>query len=144
MIALDVDLAGTVVPYVVAAAGAYGAAVVERIRDDAADTTANATVTLGQRILRRIMGREQGGARPVVEAVQDLAIDATDSDAVAALRLQLRKLLAADPALASELAQILTHSGVTVTASGKGAVAMQHNTGIVQTGNESRAIQEPR
>jgi hypothetical protein len=141
---LDVDLAGAVVPYIAAAAGAYGAAVVERIRDDVADTTANATVTLGRRILRRIMGREQGGARPVVEAVQDLAVDTADSDAVAALRLQLRKLLAADPVLASDLAQLLMQTGVAVAASGKGAVAMQQNTGIVQTGSESRAVQELR
>jgi hypothetical protein len=137
---IDAELAGAVVPYVAAAAGAYGASVVERVRDTAADATADATVGLGRRLLRRILGREES-AEQVSDAVQDLAADPADPDRVAALRLQVRKVLAADPELAGEVAQMLERAGGTVTAAGDGAVAVNHNPGIIQTGQNSRAWQ---
>ena len=106
-------LAGVVVPYVAAAAGAYGAGVVARVQEVAAD----ATVGLGGQLLRRLLGREESA--PAVEAaVMDVAEDPTDEDRVAALRLQIRKALAADPSLTAEVESILAGAGVTVTASG--------------------------
>jgi len=46
-----------------------------------------------------------------LEAAQDAADHPDDEDALAALRLQLKKLLAEDEALAQELARLLPQSG---------------------------------
>jgi hypothetical protein len=62
-------------------------------------------------------------ARPAaLEAAQDAAAHPDDEDALAALHLQLKKLLAEDEALAQELVRLLTQArpaGQTVTASGE-------------------------
>ena len=62
-------------------------------------------------------------ARPAaLEAAQDAAAHPDDEDALAVLRLQLKKLLAEDEALAQELVRLLTQArpaGQTVTASGE-------------------------
>lgn len=61
------------------------------------------------------------------EALADAQAAPQDEDALAALRLQLRKLLQDDPALLAEAAQALTSlqaAGVTVTASGDRSVAI--------------------
>lgn len=61
------------------------------------------------------------------EAAQDVADAPDDEDAQAALRLQLKKLLAEDEALAHEVAHLLEEAkqaGVTVTASGERSVAI--------------------
>jgi hypothetical protein len=138
LIEVDADLAGMVVPYVAAAVSAYGAAVVEKVRDTAADATADATVSAGRRLLRGFLHRDE--SRPaVVEAVQELAVDPADTDRVAALRLQLRKALAADPQLATEVATMLRDAPA--VAAGPRSVAVQHNAGIVQTGDGSAAWQ---
>jgi hypothetical protein len=88
---MDGDLAAAVVPYVAAAAGAYGAAVIERVQNAAADATVDTTVGLGRRLLGRILRKEESAA-PVAAAVSDLAQDPEDDDRVAAMRLQIRKL----------------------------------------------------
>src|SRR5690349_8692742 len=111
-----------VVPYVAAVAGAYGSAVLERVRDAAADATAEATVGAGRRLLRRILGREESAA-VVGAAVQDLAANPNDEDRIAALRLQLRKVFAADPELRAELQTMLPAEAVTAT--GPRSVAVQ-------------------
>jgi hypothetical protein len=57
-----------------------------------------------------------------LEAAADTAAHPDDEDALAALRLQLKKLLAEDEALAQELVRLLTQArpaGQTVTASGE-------------------------
>jgi hypothetical protein len=137
---VDVELAGQVVPYLVAAAGAYGAAVVDRVRDTAVDATADATVGTGRRLLRRILDRHESAGQ-VGDAVQDLAVNPDDPDRVAALRLQVRKVLAADPELAGEVAQMLQQAGVSVKAAGDRAVAVLQNPGIIQTGQNNQAWQ---
>lgn len=61
------------------------------------------------------------------EAVEDVARAPTDEDAQAALRLQLKKLLSVDKALAAEVGQLWQEAeaaGVTVIASGERAVAV--------------------
>lgn len=140
-IMVDVDLAAQVVPYLAAAAGAYGTAVLERVRDSAADATVGASAGLGRRLLGRILGREKSAAA-VAAAVQDLAQDPQDPDRVAAVRLQVRKALADDPELAGEVSAMLHAAGVSVTASGARSVAVQNNSGIIQTGDGSRAWQQ--
>jgi hypothetical protein len=81
-------------PFVSAAIAGYGAAVLKISEDSAAD----ATVSLGRRILQRVFGRGQGS-----DALADLAADPTDPDLQAALRVALRKLLAENAQLATEV-----------------------------------------
>ena len=104
-----VSLAGEMTPYVSAAVGAYGGAVLAKLRDDAAD----ATVGLGRRLLQRIFGsRGEGEALP--GPLADLVADPYDDDALAAARLAIRKALAADPVLATEVRSLLADApGVT-------------------------------
>lgn len=100
-------LAADVVPYVSAAAAAYGGAVLAKVRDDAAD----ATVGLGRRLVQRIFGvRDEG--EPVPAAVADVVADPADEDALAALRLAVRKALAADAGLYGEVREMLAQAGV--------------------------------
>lgn len=104
-----VSLAAEMSPYVSAAVGAYGGAVLAKLRDDAADTT----VGLGRRVLQRIFGsRGEGEALPVPLA--DLVADPYDEDALGAVRLAIKKALAADPVLAAEVRSMLAGApGVT-------------------------------
>jgi len=80
-------------------------------------------------------------AKPAaLEAAQDTAAHPDDEDALAALRLQLKKLLAEDESLAKELARLLTQSGPagqTVTASGSRSVAIGGNVSgsVIVTGD---------
>src|SRR5580693_3816369 len=82
------SLAAEMTPYVSAAVGAYGGAVLARVRDDAAD----ATVGLGRRLLQKVFGH-QDEQEPLPEPLADLAADPADEDALAACRLQIRKAL---------------------------------------------------
>jgi len=82
-------------------------------------------------------------ARPAaLEAAQDAADHPDDADALAALRLQLRKLLAEDDSLAQELARLLPQSGPagqTVVASGERSVAIGGDVsgGVIVTGDRN-------
>lgn len=98
-----VRLAADVTPYVTAAAGAYGGAVLTKAKDDAA----GATVALGRRLARRIFGhREPGDEMP--EALADVIADPEDADSHAALRKAIRKALATDEALAADVRTMVT------------------------------------
>jgi hypothetical protein len=96
------SLAAEMTPYVSAAVGAYGWAVLARVRDDAAD----ATVGLGRRLLQRVFG-SRGPGEPLPGPLADLAADPRDADALAAVRLAVRKALAADAVLAGEVRSML-------------------------------------
>jgi hypothetical protein len=96
------SLAAEMTPYVSAAVGAYGGAVLARVRDEAAD----ATVGLGRRLLQRIFGTRRDG-EPLPGPLADLAADPRDADALAAVRLLVRKALADDPGLAGEVGSML-------------------------------------
>jgi len=126
------SLAAEVMPYAIAAAGAYGAAVLAKVRDE----TADATVGLGRRLLQRLFGSRREG-EPLPGALADLASDPGDADAQAAVRLMVRKLLAADLALASEVRSMLAAAQVNVIASGKRSVAGQVISGVVVTGDDA-------
>jgi hypothetical protein len=103
------SLAAEMTPYVSAAVGAYGGAVLARVRDEAAD----ATVGLGRRLLQKVFGR-RGEGEPLPGPLADLAADPADPDALAAVRLAVRKALAADQALAAEVRSMLAGApGVT-------------------------------
>jgi len=83
-------------------------------------------------------------ARPAaLEAAQDAAAHPDDEDALAALRLQLKKLLAEDDSLVQELARLLPQSGPagqTVIASGNRSVAIGGNASgsTIITGNHNQ------
>jgi len=95
-------LAAQVTPYVSAAVGAYGGAVLAKIKDGAAD----ATVSLGQRLLQRVFGSRHEG-EPLPDPLKALADDPDDSDALAAVRLAIRRALTDDPTLRAEVQSIL-------------------------------------
>ncbi len=128
------SLATEVVQYASAAIAAYGGAVLAKTRDDAAD----ATVSLGRRLLQKIFGSRRPG-EPAPTAVADLAEDPGDNDAIAALRLAVRKALAADPGLQAEIRGLLAGAGVTVTASGRG-IAGVNLSGQFSTGDNTRFV----
>jgi hypothetical protein len=108
------QIAAAVAAYATAAVAAYGA----KLQDAAAGHASNATVDLGHRLLSRILRREP--SRHVIEsALADVAAEEDGSEV--ALRLQLRKVLTADPELAREVAMMLPADSFTVGA--------QHNHG---------------
>lgn len=136
---MDVDaaaLAAAAGPHVLAAIGVYGAAVASKVEE----ASATATVNLGGRLLRRVLGRRESAAA-VQQAVAEVAEAPGDADRVAVLRAELRRALQADPRLAADVATLLGDAGVAVTASGTRSVAMRDNSGIVQTGDASAAWQ---
>ena len=131
---MDIDVAqtaGAVLPYVTGAVAAYGATTLEKVREAVVDKAADGTVSLGHRILHRILRRDE--SRPAIEgAIADVAAGEEDSEA--ALKLQIRKALAADPELARDVAGMLP-SGITVVASGERSVATHTNYGVISTGD---------
>jgi hypothetical protein len=133
------SLVGQAVPAIAAAVGAYGAGVLTQTEDAAAE----ATVRLGQRILARILHR--AAQRPALEgAVVDLAENTGDADALAALRLQVRKALIQEPELLRELTGIVPSARsapATATASGPRSVAVAgDNSGPITTGDNSSIV----
>jgi hypothetical protein len=103
------SVAAEMSPYISAAVGAYGGAVLAKVRDDAAD----ATVGLGRRLLQKVFGHRDAGD-PLPAALEDLVADPDDGDALAACRLVVRRALAADPVLESEVRAMLAAApGVT-------------------------------
>jgi hypothetical protein len=127
-----VELAAQLMSYVIAAIRAYGGAVLQATQDDAAE----ATVGLGRRVLQRIFGTRAADEQ-VPEPVADVAADPGDEGAVAALRLAIRKALAADPRLRAEVEGMLASAGVSVTAAGDRSIAAQTITGVAATGDNT-------
>ncbi|HEV3174275.1 MAG TPA: hypothetical protein VGZ32_28255 [Actinocrinis sp.] len=122
-------------PVMSAAVGVYGAGVLSRVEDVAAD----ATIGLGRRLLQRVWHRAPRPAA-VESAVAELAEAPEDPDALGALRLQVRKVLAADPELLAEVAGMLPGRGA-ATASGEGAVALGgSNSGIISAGGGAASV----
>ena len=125
-------LAGELMSYVVAAVRTFGDGVLNKAQDDAAE----ATIGLGRRVLQKIFGtRKPGEALP--GPIADAVANPQDEDAVAALRLAIRKALAADPQLQAEVEQMLAGAGVSVTALGERSIAAQTITGIATTGDNT-------
>jgi hypothetical protein len=126
-------LVGQVVPAISAAVGAYGVGVLSRVQDAAAD----GTVGLGRRLLARLLGVAAEPGR-LEGAVEDLAAaEEDDPDAVAALRLQVRRILLEHPELAAELAGMLP-AGPQAHATGTRSVAVAgDNTAPITTGDNS-------
>lgn len=98
-------------PYLAAALAAYGTAVLTRVRDEAAD----ATVSVGRRLLQRVFGRRAHG-EPLPALLVEVMNAPDDNDALGALRLAIRKELEADPKMLADVRQILAASQATVHA----------------------------
>ena len=71
-------------PYLAAALAAYGTAVLTRVRDEAAD----ATVSVGRRLLQRVFGRRAHG-EPLPALLVEVMNAPDDNDALGALPLPL-------------------------------------------------------
>lgn len=135
-----VSLAMDMTPYVSAAVGAYGAAVLSRVRDEAAD----ATVGLGRRLLHRVFGtRADGEALPRPLAI--LTADPNDPDALAVVRLALRQALFADPVLAADVRSMLAAaSGVSQQVrAGRDAYTAARSQTFNYYGLSAAQLQEP-
>lgn len=103
-------LAQDVVPYVSAAAAAYGGAVAQKVTDSASDATANVTVGLGRRLLRRLFASGRGDQ--VRAAVVEVGEQPGDEASVAVLRAQVLKALSQEPGLVQEVSDMLREAGV--------------------------------
>ncbi|MFD4433176.1 hypothetical protein [Nocardia sp. NPDC058497] len=106
-------------PFVTAAVGAYGAAVLSQGQDRAAD----ATVSLGQRLLQRIFHAD--GA--------DLGNSLGSADGQSELRASMTRILELDSDLAREITRMIAEStsvdrsaGIISYASGNAQVANMH------------------
>lgn len=113
-------------PVVTAAVTAYGAAVLTRAQDAAAD----ATVGVGQRILQAVWRRGDEVGRAELESVVDEAVDEQDDLYTTAVLVRLlRRALQDDRELQEELTALLPAPAagtVTITASGERSIAAQH------------------
>lgn len=113
-------------PAVSAAVGAYGVAVLTRAQDAAAD----ATVSMGQRIVQTVWRRGDETERAELErAVSEHAEDPDDPDTAAELRTALKRALREDAELRAELAELFPSpaaGAVNITASGERSIAAQH------------------
>jgi hypothetical protein len=89
-------------PYMTAAVGAYGGAVLAKVRDDAAD----ATVGAGRKVLQRVFGRRRDG-EPLPAPLAAVVADPGDNDALGMLRYAIRQALEADTAMLAEVREIL-------------------------------------
>jgi hypothetical protein len=102
------SIAVEMTPYVSAAFGAYGGAVLAKVRDDA-------TVGLGRRLLQRVFGR-RNPQEPLPGPLADLAVDPDDAMALSAVTYAIRKALEADAAMLAEVRTMLASGpGKTVT-----------------------------
>ncbi|MEU2620897.1 hypothetical protein ABZ642_22635 [Streptomyces sp. NPDC007157] len=131
-------------PYLSAAVGAYGAAVLVRAGGVMVDAAVEGTAGLGRRILQLVWHRRDEEGRAALEsAVREAAEEPEDADAAAALRQQIKRALREDAELARELAALLpAQGGLTVNVSGTRAIGAQH-IGIAASGDNT-AIHPPR
>lgn len=129
------DIVGWAVPIVNTAVAAYGSAVLSRAENSAADATAR----LGRRILKGIINRTAKPA-PLKAAVSHLNAGSDDPDAVAELRLQIRKVVESEPGIARWLAQELSTAS---PPSGNSVHITGDNRGIISTGDSTINIIRP-
>lgn len=104
-------------PYVTAAIGAYGHAVLSKSRDKIAD----ATVGAGVGILQRIFGRKKAGD-PLPEPLADVVAHPHDDELATVLNVAIRKELDRDSAVLEAVRSI-------IDAAPKTAVAQQVHAG---------------
>jgi hypothetical protein len=116
-------------PYLTAAATAYGAAVLAKVRDEAADATAG----VGLKLLQRVFGRKKDD-EALPAPLEAVVANPGDDDALGMLRYAIRQALEADDAMLAEVKQILAAApGTTVTqhiSAGRDAYVSGHDMTI--------------
>jgi len=103
------SLVADATPYVTAAVGAYGGAVLAKMRDDAADATAG----VGRRLLQRVFGR-RGAEEPLPLPLAALAADPGDADALGMVRWTMRRALETDGVMLEEVKLMLANAEAAV------------------------------
>lgn len=101
----------------------------EKAAEETGKTVAAQSLEWGKSLWSKLKPKVEAKS-DALEAAQDIAQDPDDTDAQAALRRQLRKLLAEDESLADEVSRWLEKgkaAGVNVTASGERSVAIGGN-----------------
>jgi hypothetical protein len=105
---------------------------VKRVADEAGDASADATVTLGRRLLRRLFASSRSAQ--IEASVVELAARPDDEASADVVRAQVRRALTEDADLAATLVRMLADAGaiggdrsVTVTGS-QGVQVGDHNT----------------
>ena len=105
-------LAAEVTTYAAAALGAYGTAVLAKVRDELADVT----IGTGRRVLQRIFGRREDGEKmPAV--LEEVIENPGDADYLGALRLAIRKALESDAVMQAEVQEIINAASPIATVS---------------------------
>lgn len=104
-------LVASTTPYLSAALSAYGAAVLAKVKDD----TADATVSIGRRLLQRVFGKRKE-REPLPTALAEAAAAPGDADALGALRLAIRRELEGDAVLLAAVRELLNSTPGTVHA----------------------------
>jgi hypothetical protein len=128
----EVDVVvGQVVPAVSAAIAAYGASVLARAEDGAADTT----VRLGQRVLSKVWHRSAD--RPGVEAAVGL-LASGDAQAVEVFAGLVRRVLVDDGVLLAEVGELLKAGPGAV--SGAGGVSVGGNLDVRADNGSGAAV----
>jgi len=122
-------------PYMTAAIGAYGAAVLSRAEDAAVDATAN----LGRRMLQAVWHRLTGQRAELERFVQEVAEDPSDTDTIGSLRNRIKRAVREDADLLRELVDLLAAappgSVIANTFGDRAAVAMGGAGTAISGGN---------
>jgi hypothetical protein len=124
-------------PYLLKGAKLAGQEAAKKLGEKAGEQGFEQAKTLWEKL------RPKVEAKPAaLEAAQDAATHPDDEDTLAALRLQLKKLLAEDESLAQEMTRLLEQaraSGKNVTASGSRSVAIGGNVSgsVIVTGDNN-------
>jgi hypothetical protein len=132
-----VQLLAPFLPYLVKGAKLAGQEAAKKLGEKAGEQGFEQAKTLWEKL------RPKVEAKPAaLEAAQDAAAHPDDEDTLAALRLQLKKLLAEDESLAHEMTRLLEQAraaGKNVTASGSRSVAIGGNVSgsVIVTGDNN-------
>lgn len=129
-------LVGEVASAVSLAVGAYGAGVLTRAEDAAADST----VRLGQRLLARMLHRPTS-TEHIRSAVVDLVRAPDDPDVLETLRLHIKAIFADDPQLRAEVASMLPGASDSRAVGTHSVAVTGDNRGIISTGHSAINIQ---
>ena len=124
-----VQLLAPFLPYLLKGVKLAGQEAAKKLGEKAGEQGFEQAKTLWEKLRPKVEAKSAA-----LEAAQDAATHPDDEDTLAALRLQLKKLLAEDQALAQELARLLEQ---TVIASGDRSVAIGGNVSgsVIVTGD---------
>lgn len=138
---LSVALARFLLPFLPALVRA-GGTVVDTVADTAAAHLGQEARARLTALWRRLSPRLERSPS-AQEAVEDAAAHPDDARREAALSLSLEKVLAADPAFAEEIAEML-ESARTVTVAGRDVVTVQGDDNEIQIGEYNVSIRRAR